>query len=94
MLTLEQVLKVAALARLELSGDEPERFRGQLSAVLDAVTSLEELDTSNVAPTSHAGELAAALREDAVVPSLDPARGLANAPEKSGTSFVVPRVLE
>ncbi|MBF5043732.1 Asp-tRNA(Asn)/Glu-tRNA(Gln) amidotransferase subunit GatC [Aggregicoccus sp. 17bor-14] len=101
-LTLEQVRHVARLARLALTPGEEEAYREQLSAILEAAEQLQGLDVSGVEPTSHAGlaaSLAGAvpappLREDAVRPSLPPEAALANAPERSGTRFCVPRVLE
>jgi len=53
MITREEVLHVARLARLELSEDEVERFAVQLSAIIDAVSKVSELDLSDVPPTSH-----------------------------------------
>lgn len=93
-LTLEQVRHVAALARLSLTPEEEQRYVQQLSAVLDAVEQLQELDVSQVEPTSHATLAASLLREDVVRPSLPPERGLANAPARVGTSFAVPKILE
>lgn len=93
-LTLEQVRHVAALARLSLTPEEEQRYVVQLSAVLEAVEKLQELDVSQVEPTSHATLAASLLREDVVRPSLPPERGLANAPARVGTSFAVPKILE
>ncbi len=93
-LTLEQVRHVAALARLSLTPEEEQRYQGQLSAVLEAMEQLKELDTSHVEPTSHATLAGEVLRADEVLPSLPPEKALANAPSKVGTSFAVPRILE
>ena len=95
-LSLAEVRRIAALARLELSPEEEATMAEQLSAVLDYVRQLEELDVSGVEPMTHAlaeGE-APALRDDVVEPGLDPAQALANAPEREGTCFKVPRILE
>ena len=95
-LSLEEVRRVALLARLHLSPEEEQLFRGQLSAILDYVAQLEELDVSHVEPMTHAlaaGE-ASALREDEVRPSLTPHDALANAPAREGTCFKVPRIIE
>jgi aspartyl-tRNA(Asn)/glutamyl-tRNA(Gln) amidotransferase subunit C len=94
MLTLEQVRHVAALARLELTSEEAQKFQGQLSAILDAVEKLNGLDTSKVEPTSHALAQAGTFREDVPVPSLPTDKGLANAPAKVGTAFAVPKIIE
>ncbi len=93
-LSLEEVRHVAALARLALTGEEEERYRHQLSAILDAMERLRALDTDSVEPTSHAIALEGVLREDVVVPSLPPDKALANAPAKVGTSFAVPKIIE
>ena len=93
-LTVEQVRHVATLARLSLTTEEEERYATQLSAILDAVAQLQELDVSGVEPTSHASLASSLLREDATRPSLPPEKALANAPAKVGTSFAVPKILE
>ena len=63
-ITREEVLHVARLARLELSDDEVTRFQEQLSAILEAVSKVSELDLSDVPPTSHPLEIANAWAED------------------------------
>jgi aspartyl-tRNA(Asn)/glutamyl-tRNA(Gln) amidotransferase subunit C len=93
-LTVEQVRHVATLARLSLSSEEEERYATQLSAILEAVAQLQELDVSGVEPTSHASLASSLLREDATRPSLPPEKALANAPAKVGSSFAVPKILE
>lgn len=93
-LTVEQVRHVATLARLSLTAEEEERYATQLSAILDAVAQLQELDVSGVEPTSHASLASSLQREDVTRPSLPPEKALANAPAKVGTSFAVPKILE
>jgi aspartyl-tRNA(Asn)/glutamyl-tRNA(Gln) amidotransferase subunit C len=93
-LTVEQVRHVATLARLSLTPEEEERYATQLSAILDAVAQLQDLDVSGVEPTSHASLASSLLREDATRPSLPPEKALANAPAKVGSSFAVPKILE
>ena len=93
-LTVEQVRHVATLARLSLTPEEEERYTTQLSAILEAVARLEELDVSGVEPTSHATLASSLLREDVTRPSLPPQKALANAPATGGTSFAVPKILE
>ena len=96
MLSLEEVRRIASLARLELSPEEERLFAGQISAILDYVRQLEELDVSGVEPMTHA--LAAGdrppLRADEVRPSLPTDEALANAPAREGTCFKVPRIIE
>jgi aspartyl-tRNA(Asn)/glutamyl-tRNA(Gln) amidotransferase subunit C len=93
-LPLEQVRHVARLARLALSPEEEERYAAQLGAVLEYARQLEQLDTTAVPPTSHALSVATPLAGDEILPSLDPAAAVANAPDARGTSVAVPKILE
>jgi aspartyl-tRNA(Asn)/glutamyl-tRNA(Gln) amidotransferase subunit C len=93
-LTEEQVRHVARLARLSLSADELGRFASQLSAILDAVDVLSQVDTSGVPPTSVTGAETPHLREDVVEGELGSKVALANAPQVEGSSFAIPKVIE
>jgi len=93
-LSRDTVLKVAHLARLELSPAEVDEFSGQLGAILDYVARLDELDTSNVEPMVHSVEVANVLRDDVLVPSLPRTAALANAPKTDGRYFLVPPIIE
>jgi aspartyl-tRNA(Asn)/glutamyl-tRNA(Gln) amidotransferase subunit C len=86
----EQVLHVAKLAHLDLSEEEVERFREQLSAILEAVSKVSELDLSDVPPTSHPLDLVNVWREDEPRPSLPFDEAFANAPEREDDFFRVP----
>jgi aspartyl-tRNA(Asn)/glutamyl-tRNA(Gln) amidotransferase subunit C len=86
----DEVLHVARLARLELSEAEVERFGEQLSAILDAVSKVQELDLADVPPTSHPLEVVNVWREDEPRPSLPVEEALANAPDRAGDLFRVP----
>jgi aspartyl-tRNA(Asn)/glutamyl-tRNA(Gln) amidotransferase subunit C len=88
------VERVAALARLALSEDEVASMTHDLEQMLDYVATLESLDTEGVPPTAHGFELATPLRPDEPVEPLDPELAVANAPEREGTAFLVPKVLE
>ena len=92
-ITLEEVRRVAALARLELSEAEVGRMTGQLDAILSYGAKLDEIETTGVAVTTHSQAVVNAFREDEVRPSLPRERALANAPEQNGEAFVVPRVI-
>ena len=95
-LSLEEVRRIAALARLRLSAEEEQTFAVQLSAILAHVEQLKELDVSGVEPMTHAlaaGE-APALRADVREESLTPDAALGNAPAREGTCFGVPRIIE
>ncbi len=87
-----QVLHVAKLARLALTEEEIERFGGQLSAILEAVGKVSELDLEGVPPTSHPLDLVNVLAEDEPAPCLSRQEALANAPDTDGGFFAVPPV--
>src|SRR5262249_19548723 len=78
---------VAALARLELSDEEVERFREQLSAILEAVGKVAELDLSDVEPTAHPLDLVNVWADDEPRPCLPVDEALANAPDREGALF-------
>ncbi len=89
-ITRDQVLHVAKLAQLGLSEDELERFSEQLSAILEAVGKIAELDLSDVEPTSHPLDLVNVFGDDEPEPSLSLEETLANAPDPEDGSFGVP----
>ena len=86
----EEVLHVARLARLELTEDEVGRFQEQLSAILEAVSKVSELDLTGVPPTAHPLEIANAWREDEPRPCLSLDEAFANAPDRDGDFFRSP----
>ena len=88
-----EVRKVAKLARLELSEAEVQEFTGQLSAILDYVAKMNELDTEGVEPLAHCLAISNVFREDRVGESLGPEATLANAPQRDGNFFKVPKIL-
>ena len=90
----EQVRKVAKLARLELNEAEVEEFTGQLSAILDYVAKMNELDTTDVEPLAHCLAVNNVFRDDMAKESLGAGRALANAPQRDGDFFKVPKILE
>jgi aspartyl-tRNA(Asn)/glutamyl-tRNA(Gln) amidotransferase subunit C len=89
-ITREQVLHVARLARLDLSEAEVTRLQAELSAILEAVSKVSELDLDDVPPTSHPLDLVNVLRPDEPRPSLPLEDVFANAPEREGDAFRVP----
>ena len=89
-ITREEVLHVAKLARLELTDDEVVRLTGELSAILEAVSKVSELDLSDVPPTSHPLALVNGWGEDEPRPSLSLDEVFANAPAREGDLFKVP----
>jgi aspartyl-tRNA(Asn)/glutamyl-tRNA(Gln) amidotransferase subunit C len=91
-ITREQVVHVAKLARLELSDAELERMQDQLSAILEAVGKVSELDLAEVEPTAHPLDLVNVLAEDEPRPCLPREEALANAPDPEDGFFGVPAV--
>jgi aspartyl-tRNA(Asn)/glutamyl-tRNA(Gln) amidotransferase subunit C len=101
--TVEDVERVAELAHLELAPEETPRMLDDLNAILEYVAELNEMDTAGVAPLAQVSELlsdlghrveVSALRADVVLPSLDRATVLAQAPETDHVFFKVPKVIE
>jgi aspartyl-tRNA(Asn)/glutamyl-tRNA(Gln) amidotransferase subunit C len=97
--TVEEVERVAELAHLELTPDETGRMLTDLNAILDYIAELNELDTGGVAPLAQVSELGdaaseGALRADKVVPSLDRAMVMPQAPDSDQAFFKVPKVIE
>jgi aspartyl-tRNA(Asn)/glutamyl-tRNA(Gln) amidotransferase subunit C len=90
----EEVEYVAHLARLEFREEETEKFTLQLNDILTYIDKLNQADTTNVEPMTHAMPLANAFREDVASPSLSNESALANAPETRASSFRVPKVIE
>jgi aspartyl-tRNA(Asn)/glutamyl-tRNA(Gln) amidotransferase subunit C len=86
----DDVLAVARLARLELSDEEIEPMARELSAVLDHIAKIGELDLEGVEPTSHVLDVTGALRPDEARPCLPREVVLAQAPAVSADGFLVP----
>ncbi len=89
-----QVRKVAKLSRLELTEAEVEEFTDQLSAILDYVEKMNELDTDGIEPLAHCLPISNVLREDCVKESLGTEQALANTPQRNGEFFKVPKILD
>ncbi len=89
-----QVRKVAKLSRLELTEAEVEEFTDQLSAILDYVEKMKELDTDGVEPIAHCLPISNVFRQDRVQESLGTEKALANAPQRDGNFFKVPKILD
>ena len=89
-----QVRKVARLSRLDLSEEEIAEFTGQLSAILEYMEKMNELDTDNVQPLAHCLPISNVFRADCVKESLGTEKTLANSPQRDGEFFKVPKILE
>ena len=93
-LSREEVLHIARLARLGISEAEVEKFREQLSNILENFEALKKVDTTNVPPTAQSIDLQSVMRADEVAPSSPAEDILANAPHREGEFFRVKAVLE
>jgi aspartyl-tRNA(Asn)/glutamyl-tRNA(Gln) amidotransferase subunit C len=100
--TMDEVLRVAELANLDLTAAEVPRMQRDLNAILGHIAQLNELDTTGVPAMAQVGEMlgaeveltGASLRVDEVRPSLNRAAVMAVAPESDGRFFKVPKVIE
>jgi aspartyl-tRNA(Asn)/glutamyl-tRNA(Gln) amidotransferase subunit C len=97
--TVQEVERVAELAHLQLTTDETGSMLHDLNAILDYVAELNELDTAGVAPLAQVSDLdesagASVPRADQLVPSLDRAVVMPEAPESDQVFFKVPKVIE
>lgn len=90
----EQVRHISVLSRLKPSDEEVRLFSRQLSDILAYVEQLSELDTTDVPPTAHPLPVHNVFRPDEPHAPLTPDQALANAPQRDGSFFVVPKVLE
>ena len=93
-LTIDEVEHIAKLARLELTAEQKELYRGQLSRILDYIAKLRELDTSSVPPTAGGGLARMELRLDRSRPGLSTEALLKNAPDAEDDQFKIPPVFE
>ncbi|MFD2683102.1 Asp-tRNA(Asn)/Glu-tRNA(Gln) amidotransferase subunit GatC [Bacillus seohaeanensis] len=90
----EQVKHVAHLARLAITDDEVKKFTGQLDAIIGFAEQLNELDTTNVKPTTHVLEMKNILREDKPGKGLPREEVLKNAPDHQDGQVRVPSVMD
>ena len=93
-LDLEQVRKVAKLARLEASDADLARILQQLSAIFDYVDQVQQLNTEGVEPLAHPLPVKNVFRDDVPAPSLSVDDALRNAPVRAGNYFGVPAVFD
>ncbi len=93
MIDIDQVRKVASLARLELSEAEEQQFTGQLNSILEYVQQLDELDTKDVPPTTRAIEVSNITRPDRLVTFAEREDILNSAPDREEDFFKVPKIM-
>ena len=94
MISRDDVVHVARLARLALTDAELETMREQLNAILSHIDALRGVDTAGIEPTSHAVPQFNVMRDDDPRPCLSVEEMLANAPDRAGDFFRVPRIIE
>lgn len=92
-LTVEDVARLAGLARIELTEEELEHLAPQLDVILESVASVSEVADKDIPATSHAISMENVFRDDEVKPSWDPQSMLAGAPAVEDDQFLVPRIL-
>jgi len=93
-LSKQDVEKIAALARLELTGEEKDLYQDQLSSILEYAARLNQLDLDDVQSTASAVALQNVLRDDEVLASLSIEDALFNAPKQSQDQFQIQAVLD
>lgn len=91
---ISEVEKIAALSRVSLTDEEKKQYQLHLEMILKTAQNLNELDTTDVAPTAHIQGIENVLRADVVVKSMDNDKLTANAPESENGCFIVPKVVE
>jgi aspartyl-tRNA(Asn)/glutamyl-tRNA(Gln) amidotransferase subunit C len=92
-LSIKEVEHVAELGRLELTDEEKNRFAEQLSNILTHIEKLNQLDTTNIEPTSHVLPIKNIFREDTIQAHLE-GDSLSNAPDKDKGYYKVPKIIE
>ncbi|TMN22790.1 Asp-tRNA(Asn)/Glu-tRNA(Gln) amidotransferase subunit GatC [Lentibacillus cibarius] len=93
-ISTDQVKHVANLARLAVTEEEADMFAKQLSSIIDYAEQLNELDTTNVEPTTHVLDLKNVMRNDEPKDWISKEDALQNAPDKQDGYFRVPSILE
>ncbi len=92
--TKEEVLKIAALAKLKIPEDKIEKYTKELNSILNYMGKLNELDTSEVEPLLHPLEGSNVFRSDELRDSISTEEALKNAPDRTETHFKVPKVIK
>lgn len=93
-LSREEVLHIAALAKVGITAEDAEKFQGQLSSILENFEALQKLDTTGVTPTAQPVALQNVMMGDESRTSMTADDVLGNAPQKEGEFFKVKIVLE
>ena len=94
IITDETIDYVGILAKLELSREEKEAAKNDMSRMLDYIDKLNQLDTTQVEPMSHVFSMNNVFREDVVTNGDDRDNILKNATEQKEGAFKVPKTVE
>lgn len=93
-LSLDEVKRVAHLARIRIAADEAVRFQAQLNGILSLIGEMQAVDTTGIEPMAHARDVYQRLREDAVTETDHREAFLAVAPQTEAGLYLVPKVIE
>lgn len=93
-LSLDDVHRIAHLARIEIDATAAAQVHGKLTAIFDMINALQAVDTTGIVPMSHAQDVALPLREDAVTEHDRHALYQTQAPAVEDGLYLVPRVVE
>jgi len=93
-LTIEEIKQISVLTRIAMTENELDLMRTQMSAILDSVAILNEVDTENVEPTGHSVDIKSVMRDDEKQDSLTQEETLLNAPQREGSFIRIRAVLE
>ncbi len=94
MFSKKELQHLGNLARIEFSDSDLEKYGRELDSILDYIEQLKEVDVKHVEPTSHVMGLSNVFREDIVKPSINVGEMLKNCPDRKGSFFRVPKVIE
>ena len=89
----KEVKKIAKLAKLKLTDDEITLYSSQMSQIINYISQLNEVDTSNIDPLSNVIDNNNVIREDKIKESLDKYVSLKNAPQSDGEFILVPKII-
>jgi aspartyl-tRNA(Asn)/glutamyl-tRNA(Gln) amidotransferase subunit C len=93
-LSLDDVMRLARLARIDLDADAADDVRGKLDAIFHLIDALQSIDTAGIEPMAHAQDVAMPLRDDVVAAENCRDRYQAQAPAVAGGLYLVPKVIE
>ena len=93
-LTLQDVKRVATLARIAVNDDEATAYQQQLNGIFGLIAEMQAVDTTGVEPMSHAQDLSQRLRDDVVTETDQHEKFQAIAPQVQGGLYLVPQVIE